>query len=61
MYLDKMRCPLKRAEKKYRFQILMKLDEKYAEEIIAEVFDVVNAKQRSDVSVFAERNPQNLS
>lgn len=56
-----MRCPLKRAEKKYRFQILMKLDEKYAEEIIAEVFDVVNAKQRSDVSVFAERNPQNLS
>ena len=61
LYLDKMRCPLKRAEKKYRFQILMKLDEKYAEEIISEVFDVVNAKQRSDVSVFAERNPQNLS
>ncbi len=61
MYLDKMRCPLRRAEKKYRFQILMKLPKTEVEDILPEIFEICNAKKRGKVSVFAERNPQNLS
>ena len=61
LYLDKMRCPLKRAERKFRFQILMKLKKQCAEEIIPLIYQIINEKQRSGVSVFAERNPQNLS
>lgn len=61
MYLDKMRCPLRRAEKKYRFQILMKLPKTEVDNILPQIFEICNAKKRSKVSVFAERNPQNLS
>ena len=61
LYLDKMRCPLKRAEKKYRFQILMKLVKNNVETILPQIYDICNDKKRSSVSVFAERNPQNLA
>lgn len=61
LYLDKMRCPLKRAEKKYRFQILMKLSKSLLSDTLQEIYKICNAKTKSGVSVFAERNPQNLS
>lgn len=61
LYLDKMRCPLKRAEKKFRFQILMKLSKENLEETLQQVYSVCNQKTKGGVSVFAERNPQNLS
>ncbi len=59
-YLDKMRCPLKRAEKKFRFQVLMKLDVNQ-KNIIADVYNVCDDKTHNNVQVFVERNPQNLS
>lgn len=61
LYLDKMRCPLKRAEKKYRFQILMKLSNDSVETLLPQIYEICNGKKRSSVSVFAERNPQNLA
>lgn len=61
LYLDKMRCPLRRAEKKFRFQILLKLPKDEVEEILPQIFEICNRKSHSGVSVFAERNPQNLS
>lgn len=61
LYLDKMRCPLKRAEKKYRFQALMKLDKSVCAELIPKIFYICNNRKNSDVSVFVERNPQNLT
>ena len=61
LYLDKMRCPLRRAEKKFRFQILLKLTKDAVADIIPQIFEICNQKQRSAVTVFAERNPQNLS
>ena len=39
----------------------MKLKKQCAEEIIPLIYQIINEKQRSGVSVFAERNPQNLS
>lgn len=61
LYMDKMRCPLRRAEKKYRFQILMKLKKTDVENILPRIFAICNNKTRNSVSVFAERNPQNLT
>ena len=60
-YMDKMRCPLKRAEKKYRFQILIKLSRDSAEEILPQIYAVCDKKNRSSVQISVERNPQNLS
>lgn len=61
LYLDKMRCPLKRAEKKYRFQILMKIQKESIEVTLPRIFEICNEKKKSGVSVFVERNPQNLA
>ena len=60
-YMDKMRCPLKRAEKKYRFQILLKLNKNDLDEVLPRLYAICDDKKRSSVQVFVERNPQNLS
>lgn len=61
LYLDKMRCPLKRAEKKYRFQILMKLSVRSTDEILQKIYSVTDSTDVRGVTVFVERNPQNLT
>lgn len=60
-YMDKMRCPLRRAEKKFRFQILLKLDKYSLEQLLPRLYAICDNKKRSSVQVFIERNPQNLS
>ena len=60
-YMDKMRCPLKRAEKKYRFQILIKLNKDSVEQVLPKIYAICDDKKRNSVQVFVERNPQNLS
>ncbi|MCH5151285.1 MAG: primosomal protein N' [Clostridiales bacterium] len=60
-YMDKMRCPLKRAEKKYRFQILIKISCESVKEILPRIYSVCDGKKRSSVQISVERNPQNLS
>jgi primosomal protein N' (replication factor Y) len=60
-YLDKMRCPLKRAEKKYRFQIMVKLEDADAEQIVQQIYALCDQHKHKDVQVFVELNPQNLS
>ncbi len=60
-YMDKMRCPLKRAEKKYRFQILIKLSKNSVNKILPQIYSICDNKKRSNVQIFVERNPQNLS
>lgn len=61
MYMDKMRCPLKRAEKKYRFQILLKLSKNNLDSLLSQIYAVCDNKKKNSVQVFVERNPQNLS
>lgn len=60
-YLDKMRCPLRRAEKKFRFQILLKLSQNNLDAILQQIYAACDAVKRNGVQVFVERNPQNLS
>ncbi len=59
--MDKMRCPLKRAEKKYRFQILLKLSKNNLDSLLSQIYAVCDNKKKNSVQVFVERNPQNLS
>lgn len=61
LYMDKMRCPLKRAENKYRFQVMIKIATNYVDEVLPKIFEICDKKNKSSVQVFAERNPQNLS
>lgn len=61
LYMDKMRCPLKRAENKFRFQILLKITKQSVDDILPCIFAVCNEKKYGNVQIFAERNPQNLS
>ncbi len=60
-FLDKMRCPLKKAEKKYRFHILMKLKNESHETLLQEIYKVTDKKKRKNVQIFVELNPQNLT
>lgn len=60
-YMDKMRCPLRRAERKYRFQILMKLSSDSVAELLPQIYAVCDDRKKASVSIFVERNPQNLS
>lgn len=60
-YLDKMRCPLKRAEKKFRFQILLKVAPHQVDTLLPQIFFICDNKTKSGLQIFVERNPQNLS
>ncbi len=60
-YLDKMRCPLKRAENKYRFQILIKISKNSVQQLLPQIYAVCDGKKRSGVQISVERNPQNLA
>lgn len=61
LYLGKMRCPIRRAEKKFRFQIMMKIAPQFVVEILPKIYAVCDERHYTSVQVFAERNPQNLS
>lgn len=60
LFLQKMRCPVKRIDKKFRFQILMRLTSDKADEIMRKVYEICD-KNEEKVTVFAEVNPQNMN
>ena len=61
LFLQKMRCPLKRLQGKHRFQILMRLTTKDSESVLKNIYDIVDKTTEDKVTVFTEVNPQNLS
>ena len=61
IYMEAMKSPLTRIEKKYRYQILMRIKTEKQEEITKLVYEIVNKVKTSDMSVFVEVNPQSLS
>lgn len=56
-----MKSPVKRIENKYRYQILMRLTRKEEQETLAAIYDIVNAEEKKNASVFVEINPQNMN
>ena len=61
VYLNVMKSPVKRIEKKFRYQILMRLRPDDYSQIMQKIFALTNANKKQDVFVFVEQNPQNLS
>ena len=61
IYLGAMKSPIKRAKKQFRYQILMRLNNDYADEIISSLFKINKELNNKEVISFIELDPQNLS
>ena len=61
VYVGAMKSPVKRAKKQYRYQILMRLNNDYADEIISKLFEINKELYNKNVTSFVELDPQNLS
>ena len=61
VYLQAMRSPLARMEKKFRYQILMRVRERFKDEIAQDIFGIAGEKHNKNSNVFVELDPQNLS
>ena len=60
-YYEAMNSPVKRIQNKYRYQILMRYKNSLHDEIIQQLYDIVDKNKDKKVSVFVEINQQNLS
>ena len=56
-----MKSPIKRLEKMYRYQIVMRIPEIDADDTIQKVYEIVNAQDKKNATVFVEINPQNMN
>ena len=56
-----MKCPKKRLQKNYRYQILMRLYKKNEPEIVGKIYEICDKLKTRNVSIFIENDPQNLS
>ena len=61
IYFDAMKSPITRIQKKYRYQILIRLKQNDSREIIDKIYDVCDEHQNPKVSFFVEINPSSLS
>jgi primosomal protein N' (replication factor Y) len=60
IYLQAMKSPVKRIQQRFRFQVLMRLENESAEEICARVFEITDKYASSKTPCFVEINPQSL-
>lgn len=60
IYLNRMRSPVTRIMNKFRFQLIMRLDNSKADKIITEIFKLDERLRRKNVQVFIEVNAQDL-
>ncbi|MBQ7712799.1 MAG: primosomal protein N' [Clostridia bacterium] len=56
-----MKSPVKRIENKYRYQIIMRLTREEESDTLSHVYDIVNAQEKKNATVFVEINPQNMN
>ena len=56
-----MKAPVGRIENKFRFQILMRLRNDNADQIIHEIYRETSENKNKNVSIFVEINPEVLS
>jgi primosomal protein N' (replication factor Y) len=61
VYLSAMKAPRKRIERKFRFQIMLRIVKRSASTIIPKIYDICATTTHSGVFVFVENDPQNLS
>ena len=61
VYLNAMKCPVKRIQNKFRYQILMRIMQKDYAKIRDLIYNIDRNLKQKDVISFVEINPQNLS
>ena len=61
IFCEAMKSPVKRVQKKFRYQILMRIIQRNSKEIIQKVYNIVNIHSMAHCTCFTEINPQNLS
>jgi len=61
VYLGAMKCPKKRLQKNYRYQVLMRIHKKNEDKIVSKIYEICDNIKKNKVSVFVELDPQNLS
>lgn len=60
IYLNRMRSPVTKIMSKYRFQLIMRLENDSADEIIDEIFKIDERLKKKNIQVFIEVNAQDL-
>lgn len=61
IYYNFMKSPVKRIQNKYRYQILMRLKPKNAQNILQNIYKIDRMIKKKDIFTFVEINPQSLS
>ena len=61
IFCKAMKSPVAKIQKKYRLQLVIRIKQKNSNEIINEIFNIVNKYQKPKASVFAEINPSSMS
>ena len=61
VYLAPMKCPKKRLQGNFRFQILIRLQKKNEQSILPKIHEICRDIKAPQVSIFIENDPQNLS
>ena len=61
IYYNFMKAPVKRIQNKFRYQILMRLKPKNAQNILQNIYKIDRMIKKKDVLTFVEINPQSLS
>lgn len=61
IFCKAMKSPVAKIQKKYRLQLVIRIKQKNSNEIINEIFNIVNKYQKPKISVFAEINPASMS
>lgn len=61
VYLGVMKSPVGRIQNKYRFQVLARIKNQFADKIMTEIYSLVSSIKSKNVSVFIEVNPSNLN
>ena len=60
IYLGAMKSPVARIQKKYRYQIVMRITKEESERVTEDVYEIMDKARVNKVSVFAELNPSNM-
>lgn len=60
-FLEAMKSPVNKIKNKHRFQLVMRFEKKITDEVMTEVYKILDELRNSKLSVFVENNPQSLS
>ena len=53
-------CPVKKIKTKFRYQILMRIEKDKEDEILENVYKIIDETNARKTQIFVELNPQNL-